>query len=285
MISRSALAAAALLAVSLAACGGGGSAVPAQTPAAAQLKAPASASILIPGRATTGSSSSRSPRWVSPSTMSLIFRAVRSDGYGYVATVQLTPNSPNCTALAGGARRCDVQFAAPVTSGTLTDEIMIQLFDNVDPYFSWPLAQADVFNQTVSASGANNFAFVLGGVVGRQIAVPVPSPATVTHGTPATVTIPLAVADPDNNPISGLLDSPLKITLSSTASFTFATPAAQPDGSVTVADTSLTPSITLNYNGGTAATTITIATTSTNSAQIASGATTGFVTPLTITPK
>ena len=288
MTSRTTLAVAALLAASLAACGGGGGgSLPAQTTtaAASHLKAPASATIIIPARASTGSSNARSPRWISPSTLSLYLKATRSDGFAEGGSQSLAPSSPNCTPLAGGARRCVIQFSAPVTTGTLTDEILIQLFDNVDPYFSYTLAQADVFNQTVTASGTNAFAFVLGGVVGQPIAVPSPSPATVTHGTPATITIPIAVVDYDNNPISGLLESPLKITLSSTASFSFASPAAQPDGSVSLADTSVTPSITLNYNGGTTATTLTIATTGTNSAQIASGATTGFVTPLTITPK
>jgi hypothetical protein len=107
----------------------------------------------------------------------------------------------------------------------------------------------------------------------------------VTHGTPATITIPLAVTDYRKNPISGLLDSPLKITLSNTTSFAFASPAAQPDGSVSIADTSKTPSVTLSYNGNTAPVTLTIATTSFDSAQIASGATTGFSTSLVITPQ
>ncbi len=283
--------AAALLALSLAACGGGGGALPAaQTPGSSPAEhttAKAAATIVIPAAAPAlgAASSARAPRWVSPSTQSIQINAKRSDGFTEGQTTALNAGSSNCTPLPGGARTCAVDFVAPVTSGSLTDEITIYLIDNVDPNFGYNLAVADVFNQTVTAGATNSFAFVLGGIVGRQPAVPQPSPATVTHGTPATITIPLAVTDRRGNPIVGVLDSPLKLTLSSTAAFAFASPAAQPDGSVTISDTSATPQITLSYNGGTAPTTFTIATTSFESARIASGATTGFSSSLTITPQ
>jgi hypothetical protein len=289
MTTRLSLAAAALLAVSLAACGGGGGALPAaQTPGsapAAHTTGRASATIVIPAPALAASAAARAPRWVSPSTQSIQINAKRSDGFTEGQTTALNAGSSNCTPLPNGARQCAVDFVAPATSGTLTDEITIYLIDNVDPYFGYNLAIADVFDQTVTAGATNSFAFVLGGIVGRQIAAPQPSPATVTHGAPATITVPISVTDFRGNPIVGPLDSPLKLTLSSTAAFAFASPAAQPDGSVTIADTSVTPQITLSYNGGTAPTTLTVATTSFESARLASGATTGFSTGLVITPQ
>jgi hypothetical protein len=289
MTRRLSLASAAVLAVSLAACGGGSSALPAApaagTQPSARVTAKASATIVIPAPARAGSANARAPRWISPSTQSVQIDATRSDGFAEGQTTAVNVGSSNCTQLPTGARQCAVDFVAPVTTGTQTDEITVYLIDNVDPNFGYNLAVADVFNQTVTPGAANTFAFVMGGIVGAQIATPQPSPATVTHGAPATITVPISVTDFRGNPIVGLLDSPLKLTLSDTTSFSFASPAAQPDGSVTITDTSATQFVNLNYNGGTVPTTLTIATTSFESARIASGATTGFSTPLTITPQ
>jgi len=242
----------------LTACSGGNSASPGPTIVLAtptpspqpSTLAKGSATIVIPNRptATTGM---RKRLWVSPSTQSVSITATAADGYaGYVITA-VPAGSPNCTAVSGG-RSCTLGFVAPPG----TDTVAITAYDATNSYQGNPVATTTVSGVDIAAQGTNPIGFTLGGIVG---VAPVLSPAsfTVTEGAPETLTLTITGEDYDNNPIS-LYDAPLAITQTdTTGDFTLS--------ATSIADSSVTPSITIAYDGGgTAATTDTITVESTS---------------------
>jgi hypothetical protein len=255
-----------LLLVSLAAgCSGAGSsgtpapattvpptAAPAASPTATPKPALAagSASVFIPN-ASTAAARTRARRrdWVSPSTQSIGITATAADGYAGNVITAVSAGASNCTTVAGG-RTCTLGFDAPPGD----DTIQILAFDQPNEYLGNVLATATVNGVNIVAAGNNSLNFTLGGVVGQA---PNLSPAsfTVAEGNASDLTLTIAGYDVDGNPIS-LYDSPLVITQTdTTGTYTLS--------NLSIVDSSVTPSITIHYNGGQAPTTITVATSST----------------------
>lgn len=210
------------------------------------------ATLFIPAASGDARARARRRQWVSPSTMSISISATTPDGYnGYVITA-VPANAPNCTAVTGG-RTCTLGFDAPPG----VDTVQIYAYDATNAYIGNPLATTTVSGVNIAASGNNSLTFTLGGIVGQQPALS-PASFNVTQGTPATLTLAIAGFDIDGNPIT-TYDAPLGITQTDTTG-TFTLSAAS------IADSSVTPSIVVQYDGGSASTTITVATTSTNTA-------------------
>ncbi len=242
----------------LCACSGGGGSAPAPvtpvpttapTAAASQAKATGNATIFIPN-ASKSKAAARKRNWVSPSTQLVDILSTAADGEQDDVVTAVTPTSPNCTGQTGG-RSCTVGFEALPGSNT----IQINAFDQNPEFYANLVAAAVSTGVTITGGGANSLSFVLGGVVGQPITLS-PASFSVTSGTPQTLTLSIVGSDVDGNPIA-LYDSPLSISQTDTSgTYTLST--------TSIADSSVTPSITIGYNGGSASTTITVATTSAN---------------------
>jgi hypothetical protein len=231
VIARSsALTLAACAALLLTACGGAGgtAAVPlpaasaAPAPATPHVNAAATATITIPPH--TASAAARGAKAISPSTQGIVIDGMRSDGYQVNSFTPVTLNSNGCvTRPADGYVTCTITFAAPVTTGGQTDTLTVQLLDSTVQANGNLLDTATMTGATITLGATNTFQFVVGGVEGRQpclgssttskcggesLNIPIP-------GNGGTVSFYPIATDWDGNPISGKLDSPMVLTLSS----------------------------------------------------------------------
>lgn len=162
--------------IALAACNGGGHALPAMTngssnPRAASVKA--TFSVHIPARGTT-TSSLRRPAYISPSTNGIAIASFTSPYYaGAVPTASgafdVSSNSPSCSpAIAGGGSMCTFEIAVPAG----TDDFIVTTYDaapvnNMMPAGAHRLGYGMVTNETIKAGAANTIDIALGGVVSK----------------------------------------------------------------------------------------------------------------------
>lgn len=187
----------------LAGCGGGGhqstSALPA-SPSAGKAAASVAFRITIPNR--SGSSSTRSPRYISTSTKSV---AVAVNG-GAPQIANLTPTSPNCTSTT--PITCTVTIAAPAGNDTFDFTTYDQTggTGNALSHSSFPA--------TITAGTANTVNAILGGVAasvsfaGRQWT------ESLTEGTSAPpLTYKISALDAGGNAIIGPFDQPVTVNL------------------------------------------------------------------------
>ena len=126
----------AAVALTLAGCGGGGSALPATSPATPNSVAPAApnsagrnvaVSVHIPGGA-PASATTRSPKYVAASTQGLVVNVTPLGGSTLTTYADVSSNSKLCVAASGGGRNCTIGIAA--TPGIL-DTFTAQAFDQV----------------------------------------------------------------------------------------------------------------------------------------------------------
>ena len=286
--------AAAIIALSVAGCGGGSSVAP--QPGAKPLldntlgTARGTASVLIPaGRAST--SATRGPRWVSPSTQSISISVTReSDHLGTYFKAVTTPSAPNCTPVTGGTL-CQIPFGAPPG----VDDLVIYAYDGPDPGASAPLASYARNGVSFNAMADNSMSFTLGGILGS---IPPLNPAPFSAGTASDYTVQLNLRDIDGNPITGLLDAPLCVVIAAggTSHFTITSPAAGSAGTssvpcvipprqggsgpvppatagIGIVDASKVPSVTVHYDGqGTSTAQLAIGSQSIDTARLTNGA-------------
>ncbi len=276
-----------IVAASLCACSGGGSSapralativpVPASSPTAGATSPNTSArfTITVPkAKATTASGHTRTPKYISSATQSVIITLVSVSGTPYTGTpasiaANLTTSNPNCS---GSPLTCSV--SAPAVGGS--DVFTITAYDAQQTSTS-PTSPAGNALSTatttipVTAGQANTVTtpIVLGGIV-SSVSVGL-SPSSVTEGTPASnITVAINALDADGNIIMGsYVDAngdPLTVDLAD--SNTTDTPLSTT--SVTNSSTAVTlsydgtnisaPSITPSVTGGTFAGTASAAT-------------------------
>ncbi len=241
-----------VLALSLSACGGGGSMVPpqgsSQPPIAvphANQSVPVKFTITVPTAQTLGRVR---PAYVSPSTQSATLSVASQSGGGTTTT------TVNCTAT------CAATISAPIGSDTFSGK----LFDAQNG--GGNLLSTGSLTQTIIANQANTINATFNGVV-KSIAVAFAG-AQVTPGTAGSIGVTLKALDSDGNAIIGpgsYVDAdgnPLNITLAdsdtsghSTLSSTMVT---QPTTGITLnydASFDANPTITASAPGLTANTT------------------------------
>jgi len=213
----------------LGACGGGRGTAVAPLPAVsatpnsgAQENARATATIAIPPRA--ASSAVRRTKSVSPSTQGIAIAVTRSDGDTVSSFTAVTLNSNGCvTRPADGYVTCTIAFAAPVTAAGQSDAFTVKLLDSTVPANGNLLDTATLSGATVTLGATNSFEFVVGGVEGRP---PCLGSSTTANCAASSKNIPIPgnggtvsfypiATDWDGNQITGKLDSPIVLTLSS----------------------------------------------------------------------
>ena len=180
-----------VLASSLAACGGGGGTSP--TPPAGSA---ASNTVLFVIRVPSGSTSSnrkRRPAYVSPSTQSLTIANASSV---VIATANLTPQSPGCTApTATTPLTCSVSATVPTGTNTLT----VTTYDA--PGATGTKVAVAALQVTGAANGPTTVNLTLSGIVSSLALVL--DPAALPSGTAARSAVLLNALDPDGNIIVG----------------------------------------------------------------------------------
>ena len=236
------LVAASALMLALAACGGGGSAVspggqiasgttPGSTPAPVASGATGTLSFTVTVPAPTTSSSSRSAKFVSPSTQSI---AISLKGQTTaLATVNLSASAPGCS-LTAGATTCTVSATAPVGS----DMFVITAYDGTNGT-GHQLSTANV-PATITTSSTTRVPLTLNGTV-ATVAVVLGS-SSVQVGTPASVAVTVVAYDAQQNVIVGPGSFSTPVTLADT----------DPSAATTLSTTTVTApgtSVTLNYTG------------------------------------
>jgi hypothetical protein len=240
-----------ILALGLAGCASGGSRI---TPASAPLQsgsgpAPAQStarfSLTIPAAGSTAAVHRRLPAYVSSSTLSA---SLQVNG-GASTGVDLSANSPNCTAVPGG-RACIITAVAPVGSDTFKLLLYSGPLISGSPTGSL-LSGASNFGAMIAEGSANvTVPLVLGGL---PASVNLTAPGLVGR-TPATVPMIVTAYDASGNTIIGpapFIDatgSPATLTLAlatSTSQFTLHD-GAQSSTSISVAGP--TDAVTLQLN-------------------------------------
>jgi pimeloyl-ACP methyl ester carboxylesterase len=177
-------------AVSLAACGAGGSAPITTSPTVgttAGASASATFSIQIPAKAVT-SQGRRRTQYVSASTQSI---AISTNGAA-PAVANLTPTSPGCVAAtAPAALTCTL--AAPAVIGA--DTFTLTLYDSVGA--TGNILSVATVHQTIGGGHSNSIHVTLNPVVSAlQLTIATPKPPV---GTAATIALNVSAFDADGN--------------------------------------------------------------------------------------
>jgi len=229
------------LALVLSACGGGGGG---SSPAPSTLvggtvptSAPApggngtlSFSIAIPS-STGPAASSRTPKYVSPSTASVTVTLAGQTSP--LVTANLGATAPGCTAVAGGVT-CSVSVTAPAGSNTF----VITTYNGTNGT-GQQLSTARIA-ATVTQNATTQVALTLNGVVASTQVILGTTTAPV--GTPLAIAVTVNAYDQNGNLIvgSGNFSSPITLTLT------------DPSGATSLSTTSVAApgtSVTLNYSG------------------------------------
>lgn len=222
-------------------CGGGGHAAAPALPAPAVNVTPAvqtgeaevTFTIAVPTR--TGSSATRRPSYVSPSTKSM---AVAVNG-GSMTSINLTPYTVSCS---NAYCLASVAVSAPVGTDTFT----IALYDAVNGSGN-VLARQSLSTSVVN--GTNTIPLTLSGVV-KSVSVS-PSTLSVTVGTSGSNSLSVYAYDADGN----IIVSPGGYVDASGNALTLTLTDGDTTGATSLSTTSITPStssVTLNFNGATA---------------------------------
>ncbi len=274
-----------IVSASLCACSGGGSpaprapltaapvVMPSSTPNATAPNTSARFTITVPNK-TTPNGRTRSPKYISSATQSVIITLVSVSGKAYTGTpasiaANLTTSNPNCS---GSPLTCSI--SAPAVGGS--DVFTITAYDAQQASMS-PASPAGnalstattTVDVTAGQANAVTTPLVLGGIVSK-VAVAL-SPSSVTEGTPASnITVAVNALDADSKIIMGSYvdasGNPLTVNLTDSN----ATDTPISTTSVTNSSTAVTlsydgtnisaPSITPSVTGGTFAGTASAAT-------------------------
>ena len=218
----------AALALTLAACGGGGSTQGSAVPVTASPSQPAGTVggtaearfvFTIPNPPAT-SSAKRAPRYISASTQSIGVTATPAGG-GSAASATVNVGSSNCTTGTSG-QTCTLVVAAPVGS----DVFVVKMYDA--PNGTGNVLSTGTMTQTVQAHVANIFPLILGGTI-ASLAFSIDKPnLPVVDGGSATVTV--IAKDAGGNQIVGGFSTPITVSLPAGLSLT--------SGSTTISDSS-----------------------------------------------
>jgi len=236
----------------LAACGGGGGGsqgpapIPAPVSATPAPQLPAASgkvafTVVVPG--SSSASTARAPRYVSPSTASLTvsLQNTAPTQPTLLATVNLTPGSPNCTTFAAGLS-CTVTAGAPVG----TDTLIVTTWDALNGT-GHQLSSATI-TATIQQNATNVVPLTLGGSpVSASLIL---GTSSIAVGAPAQVSITVVAYDAQNNMIvgPGLYSTPVTVLDSDTTGAT----SLQTSGTAPVTNTIVTgpgTSLTISYNG------------------------------------
>ena len=242
---------AAIVALALAGCSGGGRSVipPATggtgtavlTPAADALKV----TIRIP--ATGASAAARKPAYVSPSTNGIaitVYPALATPPPSPTAVADVSASSPNCTNNPDGSRTCQISVQAPIGN----DFFIVTTYDQV-PAGGVPqgaqLSTATLQYQ-VRAGQVNTLPLTLNGIIATVVLGPT---GYLVPASPQTLSLSVNAKDADGNIIigPGNYSSPISLSIS-----------GDPNGTTTLSLSQVTSpatsALTINYNGGNIAT-------------------------------
>lgn len=234
----------AALALMLGACGGGGGSV--STPSTGT--GSGSGTVQQPGGsggagsgtlsfvvtippATTTSSSTKTPKYVSPSTASITVTLAGQTTP--LATENLGSGAPGCTATAAGTS-CTVTVTAPVGSDTFS----IATYDG--PNGTGKQLSVAKVPASITASSTTSIPLALQGVVASVTALL--GSSSVPVGAPASVSVTIVAYDANQNIIVGPGNFSSPVTLALT----------DPSGNTSLSTTSVPApgtSVSLNYNG------------------------------------
>jgi hypothetical protein len=239
----------ALAATTLSACGGGGGGN--AVPSIMQNSHGSAAATFVLTIPAATQSSARSPKYVSPNTQSVTIASTTAlslpagspcSGSGSSVTCNTTGTSSGCTS-AGATLTCSFNLIAQVGS----DQFTLTMFSGTNASGS-TLSSGSV-SSTVSASGPNNIAVTMNGVVDSvAIALANASPAT---GASATIPVTVTAKDPSGATIVGPGTYTAAITLTD----------SDTSGATTLSTTSVSgpgAAVTLSYNGSPSLTSATI---------------------------
>lgn len=179
-----------IAAVALASCGGGSSSTPPVAKSASVARGNVTFSILVPGNGVTTGGKTRRPAYVSASTGSISFQV----SGGSPQVVPLTLGSATCPAQPGGYT-CSA--SASVTAGAT--QLTVATFASSDG--SGPALSQNTLPITIVADQTNPVNVTLNGVAATFAVFP--TPATVSEGTPATISVAWFALDAAGNTIVG----------------------------------------------------------------------------------
>jgi hypothetical protein len=244
-----------LTACLLAACGGGGGgggvspagsgggngiAAPAATATPAASAGTLSITIVVPANTTT-SATTRTPKYVSPSTQSVSISL--SGGTTPLAVANLSASTPGCTAVTAGLS-CTLTATAPAGN----DTFVVTAYDGTNGTGN-RLSTASVAS-AVTANATTRLPLTLNGIV-ATVVVTLGSTSPVAAGVAASVSVIVTAFDSSQHMIvgPGTFDTP--VTLSdndpTTATMLAGAPGTAPAKTIQVAAPGT--SVTLNYSG------------------------------------
>lgn len=218
--------------VVLAGCSGGGNhaaALPASGGSSqSKARVPATFKVIIPPKSTTTASATRTPKYISPSTLSI---AISVNGDPAVAQ-DITTGGPNCnTPTVISPTTCTVTFNAPPGN----DQFTITTYDQPNtgsPPFTGNILSQTTFTQMINAGVANVVTATLGGFPATLTVSPLTDSSYLIGSTLSGFTsyfteahhIAVVTYDADNNPIVGTGSPTLGVV--GTAGLTVTAPAA-----------------------------------------------------------
>ena len=231
---------AAAIAVSLAACSGGGTgsnSLPStggsQTPTTTQQSAKAQMVIKIPAKTTT---LSLKPKYISASTQSLTVGLLSGTNATQIAEADLTPTSPNCSAVTGGGTQCTVSLVGNAGANTF----VVKMYDQTGGKGN--LLSTGNVAATLSA-GQNTTVPVVLDAVPASVSL-VLGTSTLPVGAAGSTSVTVQALDADGNIIVGPggFTTPVSLAIGSDTYKTLSLSSATVKSPGQV--------VTLSYNGG-----------------------------------
>jgi hypothetical protein len=197
--------------LALTACGGGGggsNSAPVMTPTATPSTAPAGKlvtptfTLRIPAPGSKGSSAKRSPKFVSPSTLSVTI-TLNSDSAGLPAGASVTTSIPAGSCSAG----CTVP-GPPSPPGS--DNFTITTFDMANG--TGNALSTATLTVTISSGVANSSPVTLLGIVASIVINGVPAPSAFAAGATNSSVLTVTASDADGNTITGTYNNPITVS-------------------------------------------------------------------------
>ena len=254
------------LALAIAGCGGGGasSALPPSSGGGASLaRSNAAMTFHFPPPSTTASAS-RSPRYLSANTKSVVITITAINGMPPSpaippTTLAVAPGQGSCTALTAQG------FSCTATVGALggNDTFLIQAYSGANGTGS--LLSSGSITVAVASTGTTTVTtpFVLGGnATALALASPIPNSAIgvtatgttatlypIADNAPHSITVTLALLDASNSEIVGPLASPLPITVAGTGISLASSAFASGTTEIVQSPAQITATLTASYTG------------------------------------
>jgi hypothetical protein len=197
--------------LALTACGGGGggsSSAPVMTPTATPSTAPAGKlvtptfSLRIPAPGSKGSSAKRSPKFISPNTLSVTI-TLNSDSAGLPAGASVTTSIPAGSCTAG----CTVP-GPPSPPGS--DNFTITTFDTANG--TGNALSTATLTVTINSGTANSNPVTLLGIVASIVINGVPAASAFAAGATNSSPLTVTASDADGNTITGTYNNPITVS-------------------------------------------------------------------------